>query len=72
ESNQIRFAIPMEYIPQPKRWWQYTVITGGQDDHNGGGIGEFREIKQNAHPWYGGGKDEFGKPNWYDILSFGY
>ncbi|MBD3276150.1 MAG: hypothetical protein GF372_12615, partial [Candidatus Marinimicrobia bacterium] len=47
ESNQIRFAIPMEYIPQPKRWWQYTVITGGQDDHNGGGIGEFREIKQN-------------------------
>ena len=72
DRNTISIAIPKKYLPQPKRWWSYTVLTGGQDDHGGAGLGEFRTIREEAGPWHGGGKTDPDGPNWYDILTIGY
>ncbi|MBS1272141.1 MAG: hypothetical protein MAGBODY4_01280 [Candidatus Marinimicrobia bacterium] len=71
-EKRIHIAVPKKHIPQPKKWWKYTILTGGQDDHGGAGLGEFRGVQQNAGPWHGGGKTDSGGPNWYDILTVGY
>lgn len=72
DSNRIHIAVPKKYLPQPKMWWGYTVLTGGQDDHGGAGLGEFRVVREEPGPWYGGGKSNPDAPNWYDILKIGY
>ena len=71
-TNQIQISIPKQYLPQPKKWWKYTIITGAQDDHGGAGLGEFRTVKKKAAPWNGGGKIDPQAPNWYDVLEIGY
>jgi len=71
-KKHIHIAVPRKYLPQPKKWWKYTILAGGQDDHGGAGLGEFRAVKQTAGPWHGGGKTDSNAPNWYDILTVGY
>jgi hypothetical protein len=46
-----------------------VVFIGGQDDHGGGGVGEFREVLKTAGEWNGGGGDhDSNNPNVYDII----
>jgi hypothetical protein len=34
-----------------------TILSGGQDDHGGAGIGEFRDVLELPEEWHGGGAD---------------
>ncbi len=72
EEKKLHVAIPVEYFPQVKRWWKYTVIVGGREDHGGGELGAFRKVNDIPCLWYGGGKSDPDAPNWYDILRVGF
>lgn len=71
-QNRIHIAVPKKYLPQPKKWWKYTVLVGAQDDHGGAGLGEFRTVGEKQSSWTGGGKKDSAAPNWYDIMRVGY
>lgn len=68
KSGTIRFAVPLSLIGRPERAWTWTVAAGGQDDHGGAGIGEFRAVNRERGEWNGGGKIRPGDPNVYDTL----
>ena len=72
DENKIHIAIPVKDFPQLKKWWKYTVITGGQQDYGGGGLGVFRSVGETPCLWQGGGKIDPGAPNWYDLLQVGF
>ncbi|MFA6233486.1 MAG: amylo-alpha-1,6-glucosidase [Bacteroidota bacterium] len=65
DTATIRFAIPREFLGGGFDHWQYTVLSGLQDDHGGAGIGEFRSVLPQAAEWNGGGT---AGANWYDIM----
>ena len=67
-SKSIEFSIPLEYLGTPNTNWKMTVLVGGQDDHGGAGIGEFRTVQQNVGEWLGGGKTNQNDSNVYDVL----
>ncbi len=67
-TSTIRFALPLSYLGRPDSNWTFTVLTGGQDDHGGAGIGEFRTVNETVGEWNGGGKVKPGDPNVYDVL----
>jgi hypothetical protein len=49
--------------------WRFAIATGAQDDHGGGGIGEFRNVGISASDWQGGGGEkETGNCNVYDLF----
>ncbi|MDW7682096.1 MAG: glucodextranase DOMON-like domain-containing protein, partial [bacterium] len=49
--------------------WRLTIMVGGQDDHGGAGLGEFRNVGKTATEWHGGGgEEEVGNCNIYDFL----
>ncbi|MFZ1728494.1 MAG: amylo-alpha-1,6-glucosidase [Bacteroidota bacterium] len=64
-SATIRFAIPRDFLGGGYNHWRYTVVSGLQDDHGGGGIGEFRTVLPQASEWNGGGAPG---SNWYDVM----
>jgi len=45
-----------------------SVLIGAQDDHGGGGVGEFRSVEKDAGEWTGGGKKNSKDHNVYDFL----
>ncbi|HEX7573910.1 MAG TPA: amylo-alpha-1,6-glucosidase, partial [Bacteroidota bacterium] len=55
-SGTIRFALPLSLLGRPTDGWTYTVVAGGQDDHGGSGLGEFRTVNRDQGEWNGGGK----------------
>lgn len=65
----IAFAVPLQFLGVPKDNWRYTVLVGGQDDHGGAGIGEFRNVEHDTGDWHGGGKEHPSDSNVYDILQ---
>ena len=67
-TNSVEFALPLEYLGTPDKRWKITVLIGGQDDHGGAGIGEFRTVQREMSEWLGGGKNNDGDSNIYDIL----
>jgi len=67
-SGTIRFALPLSLLGRPAENWTYTVVSGGQDDHGGAGLGEFRTVNREQGEWNGGGKNRPGDPNIYDML----
>jgi carbohydrate-binding DOMON domain-containing protein len=67
-TNTIEFALPLEYLGIPDKRWTITVLIGGQDDHGGAGIGEFRSVQRESSEWLGGGKKNDSDSNIYDIL----
>jgi glycogen debranching enzyme len=67
-SGTIRFALPLSLLGHPAETWTYTVVAGGQDDHGGAGLGEFRKVNREQGEWTGGGKLRPGDPNIYDML----
>lgn len=68
QTRTISFAIPVRYLGKPNKDWDYYLIAGGQDDHGGAGIGEFRTVLPIATEWNGGGNNEKA-PNVYDDLK---
>lgn len=70
EQKQIRFKIPKTYLPGLSSQSIITLLAGGQDDHGGAGIGEFREVRKKAGEWHGGGADrDEGSSRIYDVLE---
>jgi glycogen debranching enzyme len=65
----IRFAIPLEYLGRPEKSWRFTILVGGQDDHGGAGIGEFRNVSREPSDWSGGGRMSPTGSNIYDTLT---
>ncbi len=68
-QKEISFAIPKSFLGNYEKNWRFIIAVGGQDDHGGGGIGEFRTVGQVASQWQGGGgEQETGNCNVYDLL----
>ncbi len=64
----VSFALPIRYLGQPNRKWKFTVLSGCQDDHGGGGVGEFRTVNNARGEWNGGGRTSASDSNVYDML----
>lgn len=68
KEKKVRFSAPVKYLSD-KHLRNAVVLIGGQDDHGGGGIGEFREVRRTAGEWNGGGGElESGNSNVYDEI----
>lgn len=67
-EKKVRFSVPIRYLAD-RHLRNAVVLIGGQDDHGGGGVGEFRNVLKNAGEWDGGGGDrDSGNPNVYDVI----
>lgn len=69
DSATISFALPLQYLGTPDSLWHITVLVGGQDDHGGAGIGEFRTVNAEAGEMAGGGRKRPDESNVYDIME---
>jgi hypothetical protein len=68
EEKKVRFSVPIRFLSD-RHLRNAAVLIGGQDDHGGGGVGEFREVQKTAREWNGGGgEQESGNPNVYDVI----
>jgi glycogen debranching enzyme len=68
-TGRIRFAIPLRFLGTPDGRWKFTILGGGQDDHGGAGIGEFRTVQTRHRVWNnGGGRVRDEDSNVYDLL----
>jgi glycogen debranching enzyme len=65
----IEFSLPTELLGLPGPSWGMTILSGGQDDHGGAGIGEFRTVGKETEEWHGGGKLRADASNVYDVLE---
>ena len=69
QNKEISFAIPKQLLGAYDKKWSFAIATGAQDDHGGGGIGEFRNVGITASDWQGGGgEQETGNCNVYDFF----
>lgn len=69
KSGEIKFAVPISYLGNYNKDWKLAVLVGGQDDHGGAGLGEFRAVGKAASDWLGGGaENDEGNCNIYDFL----
>ncbi len=68
ERKSVEFSIPLKYLGIPSFRWKMTILVGGQDDHGGAGVGEFRSVAEHAGEWNGGGKLNANDSNVYDTL----
>jgi glycogen debranching enzyme len=66
--HTVQFTLPQTLIGDITTGTHMTVLIGGQDDSGGAGLGVFRDVKENAGEWNGGGKRDTGH-NIYDILK---
>ncbi len=67
-AGTIRFSLPLSMLGTPTPLWRFVVVTGGQDDHGGAGIGEFRMVHADRGEWHGGGRINPADSNIYDEL----
>jgi glycogen debranching enzyme len=56
-QKEIRFALPRRLFRGAPSQWRFSIFVGGQDDHGGAGLGEFRAVEKVAGRWVGGGGD---------------
>ncbi len=69
DNNTIRILIPIAKIDGGASDWRFTVAAGLQDDYGSGGLGDFRDVKEKAEEWRGGGGNDLSiNPNIYDIV----
>jgi glycogen debranching enzyme len=68
-TGEIVFSLPENIFKKENfESWKLLVLSGLQDDHGNGGIGEFRQVDIRTGWWKGGGrKEDLG--NVYDWLS---
>ncbi|WP_428265980.1 amylo-alpha-1,6-glucosidase [Haliangium sp.] len=69
ETGAIRFRVPKSVLPALPAGTAVTVLAGSQDDHGGGGLGDFRTVSAEAGEWNGGGKSDPDGPNVYDLAT---
>ncbi len=67
EDSAVTFSIPKFVLPDLGRGTNVTVLAGARAE--GGGIGEFREVRERGDSNFGGGKINPGDPNVYDVLN---
>jgi carbohydrate-binding DOMON domain-containing protein len=67
-TASIRFSVPLKFLGTPSGRWRFAILAGGQDDHGGAGLGEFRSVRSQGDEWSGGGKTRTADPNVYDVL----
>lgn len=67
DDQVVRFAIPVKLL-SPRQLKNAVVLSGGQDDHGGGGVGEFRAVNSERSEWHGGGASSDRDSNVYDQL----
>ena len=68
-TSTISFALPFSSLGKPDSNWTFTILVGGQDDHGGSGLGEFRTVNRDAGEWSGGGRTSPNDSNVYDVLQ---
>ena len=66
-SNEIRVSVPRKLLPGKPEKWKIRIYCGGQDDHGGAGMGEFRSVNPERSQWQGGGNTT-GGTNIYDEM----
>ncbi len=66
ETGKVTFGIPRRFLPGDPSQWKITVLIGGQDDHGGAGVGEFRSVEAEATEWTGGG----GGPDKHNVYDW--
>ena len=67
--GEISFALPRSLFNGDVEDWMITVLVGSQDDHGGGGIGEFRNVTEKGGIWKGSGGGK-GSSNVNDTLYY--
>ena len=68
-SGTIRVSVLIDSIDGAASDWQFTPAVGLQDDYGSGGLGDFRDVKEVAEEWRGGGGCDLAiDPNVYDIV----
>ncbi|MCX6137971.1 MAG: hypothetical protein NTV54_10800 [Ignavibacteriales bacterium] len=68
KDKSVEFSLPIKYLGTPGKQWKLTILVGAQDDHGGGGVGEFRTIDAVGSEWTGGGKTDSRQSNVFDML----
>lgn len=69
DTATVSFRMPKTILPSLPQGTRVTVLVGSQDDHGGGGLGDFRNVGTDAGDWVGGGKTDPAGPNVYDVMS---
>ena len=69
ETGRVTFRLPKTVLPGLPGGTRVTLLVGGQDDHGGAGIGDFRAVEKEAGAWTGGGLPHAGAPNVYDVAT---
>ncbi|MFZ5518429.1 MAG: amylo-alpha-1,6-glucosidase [Candidatus Zhuqueibacterota bacterium] len=68
-NKEVSFSIPKNYFRTSPETWKIAILVGGQDDHGGSGLGEFRSVVKEANAWQGGGgAEQTGNSNVYDSV----
>jgi carbohydrate-binding DOMON domain-containing protein len=67
-DGSITFSLPANLLGDPTHLRHITLLSGGQDDHGGAGLGEFRFVQEEASEWHGGGRQRPTDPNVFDEL----
>jgi hypothetical protein len=68
-TKSITFRVPRSALPPLPAGTEITILSGSQDDHGGGGMGDFRDVTETAGEWVGGGKTDPAAPNVYDVAG---
>jgi len=69
DAATVSFRLPKTILPKLPTGTKVTVVIGSQDDHGGGGLGDFRTVSSQAGDWVGGGKTDATAPNVYDWMT---
>lgn len=65
-DRAVTFAVPKSVLPDLPAGTPVTLLVGGQDDHGGAGIGDFRAVLPARGEWNGGGKPQGETSNVFD------
>ncbi len=64
-KKELTFSLPQSIIGKPSSDWKVSILVGAQDDHGGGGVGDFRTVDREASEWHGGGRIDKNESNIY-------
>ncbi len=67
EDAAVTFSLPKFVLPDLARGTNVTLLVGARDE--GGGIGQFRDVRERGDANFGGGKINPRDPNIYDVVT---
>lgn len=68
-DRAVTFAVPKSVLPDLPVGTPVVLLMGGQDDHGGAGIGDFRAVLPVRGDWNGGGKPQGETSNVFDRIE---